>query len=313
MKHSFLQGAVYQAVPGFEDHLEWELNSLPPDARENWGALSFRGGPPQTVFWTANTWLEPFRLEFDSISEAAAALREGQRNWAPFPQSHFRRSALIAEKLPPLSHKKHEFPWLLPEAPMGAFSLLDDHNLIASARCTSPFPGGRVDFVEDKEGPPSRAYLKLWEALVRARRWPVPGETCLDAGASPGGWSWALAKLGAEVIAVDRAPLESRILENPLVRYIKHDAFTLKPGDIGPVDWLFCDVICYPRRLYNWIETWLASGLARNFVCTIKTQGEISDGAEGIAVAGAFAKIPGSMVLHLYHNKHELTWIKIAD
>jgi 23S rRNA (cytidine2498-2'-O)-methyltransferase len=25
-----------------------------------------------------------------------------------------------------------------------------------------------------------------------------------------------------------------------------------------------------------------------------------------------FAQIPGSRVIHMYHNKHELTWIKVA-
>jgi 23S rRNA (cytidine2498-2'-O)-methyltransferase len=118
----------------------------------------------------------------------------------------------------------------------------------------------------------------------------------------------------------------------PGVQFMKHDAFTLKPEDIGPVDWLFCDVICYPRRLYRWIEAWRAAGLARNFVCTIKMQGEIAGdagaaaagiaetpagltegggAAEGIAVARDFAQIPGSTVLHLHHNKHELTWINL--
>ena len=29
--------------------------------------------------------------------------------------------------------------------------------------------------------------------------------------------------------------------------------------------------------------------------------------------ARAFAAIPGSRVLHLFHNKHELTWIKLED
>jgi 23S rRNA (cytidine2498-2'-O)-methyltransferase len=179
--------------------------------------------------------------------------------------------------------------------------------MIASPRCTSPFPNGAVRFEEDAEGPPSRAYLKLWEALVRCRKLPGPGERCLDAGASPGGWTWALAGLGARVVAVDRAPLEDRIAALPLVDYIRHDAFTLKPEDIGPLDWLFCDVICYPPRLYEWIERWLQSGLCQNFVCTIKMQG-----APDFETTRRFAAIPGGTVTHLYHNKHELTWIKTS-
>jgi 23S rRNA (cytidine2498-2'-O)-methyltransferase len=98
----------------------------------------------------------------------------------------------------------------------------------------------------------------------------------------------------------------------PGVTYIKHDAFTLRPGDIGPVDWLCCDVVCYPSRLYAWIELWLASGLCRNFVCTIKMQGDAEAAQEGFETARRFAEIPGSLVVHLHHNKHELTWIKTA-
>ena len=39
----------------------------------------------------------------------------------------------------------------------------------------TPFANGEVAFVEDRAGPPNRAYLKLWEALVRLGRWPGPG------------------------------------------------------------------------------------------------------------------------------------------
>ena len=311
-----LSGVVYQAIPGFEDHLESELTSSGgwngcgsgapglPDRR-----LFFTPQKAPNVFWQQNCWLEPFRLEFDSIAKAAAALRSIQRNWAACLGTQFRRGSLIASQLPPLNGKSRPFPWLLPTAPMGAWTLLDAHTMIASARCSSPFPGGAIEFAEDKTGPPSRAYLKLWEALVRLRRWPGPGERCLDAGASPGGWTWALARLGATVSAVDRAPLEERIAAMSGVEYIRHDAFTLKPKDIGPVDWLFCDVICYPPRLYEWIEQWLESGLCKNFVCTIKMQGGVTSGAD-FQTPRRFAAIPGSAVVHLYHNKHELTWLK---
>ncbi|GHV84740.1 hypothetical protein AGMMS50230_03480 [Spirochaetia bacterium] len=145
----------------------------------------------------------------------------------------------------------------------------------------------------------------MWEALSLAGTRPGPGTRCLDAGASPGGWTWALAKLGAEVSAVDRAPLDERISALPGVRFLKHDAFTLKPEDIGPLDWLFCDAAVYPKRLFEWIEKWLASGLCKNFICTIKMQGSPPD----FETPRRFAAIPGSRVIHLYHNKHELCWM----
>ena len=124
---------------------------------------------------------------------------------------HHRRAALIQERLPHVSAKPIVFPAAAPTAPLGSWTLLAPDRLLAAAQCSSPFPNGEVQFVEDKTGPPNRAYLKLWEALVRLRRWPQPGERCLDLGASPGGWTWVLAKLGANVIAIDKAPLDPRI------------------------------------------------------------------------------------------------------
>ena len=301
-------GRVFHAVPGFEDHLLKELDSI----NESWGCL-FHSLSLQPVFWHRNVWLDPIKIEFTSINEAVSTLRNLGRNWAPCLFTQFRRGSLISSKLPPLPIKKRPFPWLLPDTPMGAFTLLDAHTLIASTICSSPFPGGVIEFDEDKSGPPNRAYLKLWEALVLCRKWPQAGDLCLDAGASPGGWTWVLSKLGAKVIAVDRAPLDPKITAMQGIGFLKHDAFTLQPQDIGKIDWLFCDVICYPTRLYQWIEKWLASGLCDNFICSIKMQGT-ADNADCRTVdfetARRFAKIPDSRLIHLWHNKHELTWIK---
>jgi 23S rRNA (cytidine2498-2'-O)-methyltransferase len=316
MREIPLPGRLYQAAPGFEDHLENELRAAGASIEPGFGGpLRYTALPPAgPVFWQRNVWLRPFLLEFDSISEAARRLRDIQRNWAPVFHTQFRRGALIASKLPPISGKPRPFPWLFPQAPMGAWTLLDAHTLAASAACTSPFPGGLIRFEEDKEGPPSRAYLKLWESLVRSRRWPQSGERCLDAGASPGGWTWALARLGARVIACDRAPLDPRVQGmadgggRPLVRYIKHDAFTLDPAELGSLDWVFCDVACYPPRLYEWVNKLLAAGTRGNFVCTLKMQGRPDN-----ETVRLFAEIPGGAVLHLCHNKHELTWIKLRE
>lgn len=301
----YLDAACYHAAPGFERHLRSEL----PEPYRSDGELLTVMGAARPVYWARNVWLKPFTLEFGSIKEAATALRAVQRNWAPYPARLARRTALIAEALPPLPSKPKPFPFGLPEAPMGAFTLLDEHTLMASASCTSPWPNGELSFTEDKEGPPSRAYRKLWEALIMAGAMPGPGSRCVDAGASPGGWTWALAGLGAQVIAIDRAPLDDSVMAMPGVSFMKHNAFTIKPAEIGPVDWLCSDVICYPPALYDWVSLWLDSGLARNFVCTIKMQGADWDRA----ATERFAAVPGSRVVRLWHNKHELTWMLIRD
>jgi 23S rRNA (cytidine2498-2'-O)-methyltransferase len=84
-------------------------------------------------------------------------------------------------------------------------------------------------------------------------------------------------------------------------------AFALEPRDIGPVDWLCSDIVCYPEKLLELVNRWLDSGLVRNFVCTVKFQGETDH-----AAAARFAAIPGSRLMHLHHNKHELAWVRLA-
>jgi len=306
MRSEPLPGLLHHSITEFDADLDAELGPAGADA--SWGPFRYVEDRARRAYWVRNTWLEPFRVEFDSISEAASALRAIQRNWAPSLFTQFRRGALIQDKLPPISAKPKPFPYALPDSPMGAWTLLDEHTMLASASCSSPFPGGEVSFIEDKEGPPSRAYLKLREALVRARRFPEPGELCLDAGSCPGGWTWVLAGLGARVVSVDRADIDARIAAMPGVEFQRRDAFTLKPEEVGPIDWFCSDVICYPPRLYDWVGRWLDSGLCRNFVCTIKMQGEADRETTAL-----FAAIPGSEVVHLHHNKHELTWIKLAE
>jgi 23S rRNA (cytidine2498-2'-O)-methyltransferase len=301
----YLDAACYHCAPGFMQHLAAEL----PDAYRVDGELLTVMGPERPAYWVRNVWKKPFTLEFDSIKDAANALRAIQRNWSPYPVKLARRSTLIAEALPKLPGKPKAFPFTLPDAPMGAFTLLDEHTLMASADCASPWPNGELNFAEDKEGPPSRAYRKLWEALITAGAMPGTGQSCVDAGACPGGWTWVLAGLGASVTAIDRSPLDESVMAMPGVRFLKHNAFTLKPEDLGPVDWLFSDVICYPPALFDWVSLWLESGMARNFVCTIKMQGKDWDRA----TTQRFASVPGSRVAHLWHNKHELTWMLVRD
>ena len=235
------------------------------------------------------------------MKSAADALRAIQRNWAGYAAGHHRRSALIADRLPPVRARPLVFPQPAPDSHLGAWTLLRPDCLLASPTKSSPFPNGEVAFVEDRAGPPSRAYLKLWEACTRMGAWPQPGAFCLDLGASPGGWTWALARLGARVLAVDRAPLDPSVAAMPGVQWQEGSAFAIEPF---AVDWLCSDVIAYPAPLLAMVERWIGSGLAGRIICTVKLQGETGHDA-----ATAFAALPGGTLTHLHHNKHELTFL----
>jgi 23S rRNA (cytidine2498-2'-O)-methyltransferase len=296
---------VYQAAPGFLAEL---LAELPPGSEVREPLVLVRGQAPAIApAWAANVWLEPAFIPIDSIGDAAKKLKALQRNWALCPTLHHRRAALIADKLPKVSARPLVFGQPAPTSPLGAWTLWDERTLLASPRCASPFANGEIRFVEDREGPPSRAYLKLWEVFTRLGVTPQPGELCLDLGASPGGWTFVLASLGARVFAVDKAPLDPRLERLPNVETCQGSAFGLDPRHAGAVDWLFSDVICYPERLLAYVTRWLELGQCRNFVCTVKLQGP------GIpeALAG-FRAIPGSTLTHLCHNKHELTWVRLG-
>ena len=257
--------------------------------------------------------IEPFFFHFETIGEAANHLKKIQRNWAPYQFTCFRRAELIQQKLPYINLKDRKFPVEIPASPIGLYTLIDEHNLIASAHTTSFLPAGTLHFIEDHENPPSRAYLKIQESLTMAHLLngtPFPNENslCFEAGACPGGWTWVLAGLGSKVFAVDRAELAPSLMQNPRITFLAHDAFTLKPQEIaeqfGEVDWIFSDVICYPERLFEWILKWLDYNQKLNMICTIKMQGEIDWN-----LIQKFSDIPDSIILHLNYNKHELTWI----
>ncbi len=294
---------AYLTAEGFERELIKEV----PEVEAVFGRLVLAGGACPAPALAANVWLNPERIEAKSIGNVVRKLKSVQRNWAFYAPDWHRRHVLIQEQLPKVKAAPIEFLGVVPSAPLGSWSLIERETLLFSSRCSSPFPNGEVHMVENKTDPPSRAYLKLWEVFTVHGVRPQAGEKCLDLGSSPGGWTWVLAQLGCEVISVDKAPLTAAIGALPKVRYVSESAFALEPTSVGRIDWLFSDVICYPERLLKLVQRWLAGGHAANFVCTIKFQGETDH-----PIIEQFRQIPGSQLIHLYHNKHELTWINLA-
>ncbi len=299
--------SAYLAAEGFLEPLQKELDGV--IAVHDRLILSSQP-VKETCYWAQNIWHNPKTLHIDSINDAAKKLKAIQRNWSLYSHTLHRRAKLIAEKLPPVKCEPRSFPSPLPQVPLGAFTLLDENTLLASAECSSPFPNGEIHFIEDKEGPPNRAYLKLYEALTLAGVTPQPGEFCLDIGGSPGGWAWVIHQCGAEVLSIDRSPLSPSVAQLQGVSFQKRDAFTLLPEEFQSqgrrIDWLFSDVICYPEKLYEWVLQWVESGICKNFICTIKFKG-----GQDLSIIDKFAAIPNSQVRHLHHNKNELTWLNI--
>ena len=197
---------AYLASEGYVDELVAELGGAGSGITVR-GRLALAPGPPRPAAWAANVWLDPCWIPIDSIGHGAARLRDIQRNWALYSCGSHRRAALIQAKLPHVSAKPHIFGDPAPAAPLGSWTLWEENLILASPACTSPFPHGELCFVENKTGPPNRAYLKLWELFTLLGTRPKPRELCLDLGSSPGGWTWVLHQLGASVFSVDKADL----------------------------------------------------------------------------------------------------------
>lgn len=170
--------------------------------------------------------------------------------------------------------------------------------------------GGQRRMADDTLAP-SRSYLKIEEAYIVLGREPVAGETVVDLGAAPGGWSYSAAKRGARVIAVDNGPLKGGALDNPLIEHRREDAFRFQPVAGEVIDWLFCDLVEEPHHVMrNLIEPWIAQGWCRHFVVILKF-GRVDPVAllRDVAAPGSvLATRTSSLRLrHLYHDREEFT------
>ncbi|MDD5656765.1 MAG: SAM-dependent methyltransferase [Elusimicrobia bacterium] len=175
--------------------------------------------------------------------------------------------------------------------------------------CRDAWGGGQRRMSDDPQAP-SRSYLKVEEAYAVLRESPQAGETVVDLGAAPGGWSYSAAKRGAEVLAVDNGPLKGAAKDNPLIRHAQEDAFKFQPA--GRADWLFCDIIAPPERSLELLLRWVENGWCRKFVVNLKF-GRTDPFPLLRRVEAELA--PRCTVLrprHLYHDREELTVPGIA-
>lgn len=264
----------------------------------------------QKPIW-AQEWLPNCKLVSFDNKFAAVKILKSFKNLGAYIETDInaKLGSAIKQELRELKKKRISF-----EVPSKfnfkyfVWGLYDENNLFVCETPASRFPLGWHEFEEDKNTPPNRAYLKLWEVLCLDYIKLNPNDVAIDVGSSPGGWSWALSHYVKKVYSIDKAPLDKKIINScPNIIYKSDDAFALNPKDYADCTWLFSDIICTPTKLLGLVQSWLTGSDVKNYVCTIKFKGDCD-----FDILKEFKKIPNSTIIHLYQNKNEVTWIKRA-
>lgn len=176
---------------------------------------------------------------------------------------------------------------------------------VKQSEAVSLWPGGRARMRVAKEAP-SRAAMKLAEALQWIGFGPEKGESCVDLGAAPGGWTWLLLKRGARVVAIDPAKMAPSIANDRKLRHLKGNAFEYEPDE--PIDWLFCDMVWKPLEVASLLARWGKRHYARFVVSNIKLpmkdKNQFVDRVRGTLESAGWRELK---MRHLYHDREEIT------
>ena len=161
--------------------------------------------------------------------------------------------------------------------------------------------------MKDDHSAPSRSYLKIEEAFSIFNHSPGNCESVVDLGAAPGGWTWAALKRGATVYAIDNGPLKNGPLNHPNVHHFRQDAYAWQPDT--PVDWLFCDMVDQPTKVFELIYKWFSNRWCRFAIVNFKYG--YSDPVKIIDLLysrkGLLPFSKKMICRHLYHDRDEIT------
>ncbi|MDA3914086.1 23S rRNA (cytidine(2498)-2'-O)-methyltransferase RlmM [Oleiagrimonas sp.] len=144
---------------------------------------------------------------------------------------------------------------------------------VSNTAASGPWPGG-IPRLRLPRAAPSRSTLKLEEAFLtllddtERGAWLQPGQTAVDLGAAPGGWTWQLVHRSIRVQAIDNGPMDPQLMASGLVEHLRVDGFRYRPP--RPVDWLVCDMVEQPRRVAARMAEWLANGWCQQAVFNLK-------------------------------------------
>lgn len=249
---------------------------------------------------------EPWPLVFSAAGEAASLSKRAktlQAAWLAKTQKILPRVMRLAREGPPAGCEPRR----------GLFVYVTDFDR-AFVSISARFGGQRRMQMDSKA--PSRSYLKIEEAYGILGYQPGKGETVIDLGAAPGGWSYSALKRGARVIAVDNGPLKGAVKNHPNLVHHQENALSYRLPAGVTADWLFCDVLDQPDRILNVIHKWVERRGCRRFVVNLKFGR--TDPIPLLAKArdsktGLSSHCPLLKIRHLYHDREEMTLMGVCD
>lgn len=299
---------------GFEPHLFEELAWAKVKPRLLGPALveseSVRGEPP--VFARMGFRVERLAVSLDEVAFPAGPVLV--QAWVPDSTLANGWSADAAGWETALRSTRQDAP----ETPWKAWesnALLGQVCLVAprlaavghvpARQALSLAAGGRTRMKRTSEAP-SRAAMKLDEAIEWYGVSPGRGEVCVDLGSAPGGWTRRLLERGARVWSVDPANLAPDVAKHAKVRHFKESAFGFEPQ--SPVDWLFCDMAWRPLEVAQLIAKWGRRNWAVQVIANIKLP--MKDKLPMLVRVRATLEEAGwahLRIRQLYHDRDEVT------
>jgi 23S rRNA (cytidine2498-2'-O)-methyltransferase len=132
------------------------------------------------------------------------------------------------------------------------FIWVDDFHLFLGSHIHSerllPEPGNIPSLVVPASAP-SRAWLKLEEAILRFRPVVQPGWKALEIGCAPGGATTALLDRGFTVTGIDPQFMEASVIARGGFTHVRKPARFATPDDLRLVnpDWIVMDMSIPPK------------------------------------------------------------------
>ena len=174
------------------------------------------------------------------------------------------KSKLRWYEVPKLNEKVYDLIWI------------DDFHVFLGTHIHLPHldgaPGNQPQ-INLPAGVPSRAYLKISEAIHRFKPEYEKGMQVLEIGCSPGGASMAMLKLGLRVMGIDPKRMDNSLYDEPHFAFIQKMAINIVEPDLQVVnpDWIVMDMNIAPLEAIDELAH-IIKCLRKNFGTQLKVK-----------------------------------------